>query len=98
MNLFVCVSCGREMLSDLFSHSCGGCGMGMVLAGEAPAAMNDPTDFDAGDEDFVEEMSDGDESMDGDFDSAMASAGFGMDEDYNHYDYGLADDDGRFDE
>ena len=25
--------------------------------------------------------------MDGDFDSAMASAGFGTDEDYNHYEY-----------
>lgn len=28
-----------------------------------------------------------DDSMDGDFDSAMESAGWGMDEDYNHYDY-----------
>ena len=28
------------------------------------------------------------EDMDGDFDSGMASAGFGTDEDYNHYDYG----------
>jgi hypothetical protein len=27
-----------------------------------------------------------DESMDGDFDSGMASAGFGTDEDYNYYD------------
>lgn len=27
------------------------------------------------------------ESMDGDFDSGMASAGLGTDEDYNHYDY-----------
>jgi hypothetical protein len=26
--------------------------------------------------------------LDGDFDSAMASAGLGTDEDYNHYDYG----------
>lgn len=26
-----------------------------------------------------------DESMDGDFDSGMASAGFGMDEDYGYY-------------
>jgi hypothetical protein len=26
-----------------------------------------------------------DESMDGDFDSAMASAGFGTDEDYGYY-------------
>jgi hypothetical protein len=28
---------------------------------------------------------DGDESMDGDFDSAMASAGYGTDEDYGDY-------------
>lgn len=28
------------------------------------------------------------EDMDGDFDSGMSSAGFGTDEDYNHYDYG----------
>lgn len=27
-----------------------------------------------------------DESMDGDFDSAMESAGFGFDEQYDHYD------------
>lgn len=27
------------------------------------------------------------DSVDGDFDSAMASAGFGTDEDYNHYEY-----------
>lgn len=32
-----------------------------------------------------------DESMDGDFDSAMASAGFGTDEDYGYY--GEPDDD-----
>ena len=31
------------------------------------------------------EMPDYDDSMDGDFDSAMASAGFGTDEDYGYY-------------
>jgi hypothetical protein len=31
------------------------------------------------------EESEPDESMDGDFDSAMASAGFGTDEDYGYY-------------
>lgn len=41
-------------------------------------------------EDVLEEMADSeqeyyDESMDGDFDSAMASAGFGTDEDYGYY-------------
>jgi hypothetical protein len=35
-------------------------------------------------ENYVE--SDTDDSMDGDFDSAMASAGFGTDEDYGYYD------------
>lgn len=34
-------------------------------------------------ENYVE--SDMDDSMDGDFDSAMASAGFGTDEDYGYY-------------
>ena len=33
----------------------------------------------------AEGESDYDESMDGDFDSAMASAGFGTDEDYGYY-------------
>lgn len=31
------------------------------------------------------EMPDYDDSMDGDFDSGMASAGFGTDEDYGYY-------------
>ena len=34
--------------------------------------------------DLIEEDSEYDESMDGDFDSAMASAGFGTDEDYGY--------------
>ena len=37
-------------------------------------------------EDDGEEFDDCDESMDGDFDSAMASAGYGTDEDYGGYD------------
>lgn len=36
------------------------------------------TDYDDGQYDY-------DDSMDGDFDSAMASAGFGTDEDYGYY-------------
>ena len=36
------------------------------------------------DEDFGEDYCP-DDSMDGDFDSAMQSAGFGTDEDYNYY-------------
>ena len=34
---------------------------------------------------FLDEDEDYDDGMDGDFDSAMASAGFGTDEDYNYY-------------
>ena len=40
-----------------------------------------PFGLEEGDEDF----DDFDDSMDGDFDSAMASAGFGTDEDYGYY-------------
>lgn len=38
-------------------------------------------------EQYIDELdnADYDESMDGDFDSAMASAGFGTDEDYGYY-------------
>lgn len=48
---------------------------------------DDGYDYDREDDYF----GDIDESMDGDFDSAMESAGFGTDEDYNHYDYGNED-------
>ena len=34
---------------------------------------------------YEEQNYDYDDSMDGDFDSAMASAGFGTDEDYGYY-------------
>ena len=37
------------------------------------------------DTDDLDEDSDYDDSMDGDFDSAMASAGYGTDEDYGYY-------------
>jgi len=37
------------------------------------------------DDDMEEIPGDYDESMDGDFDSAMTSAGFGTDEDYGYY-------------
>lgn len=43
-------------------------------------------DFDADYEEMMDEACDHfDESMDGDFDSGMASAGFGTDEDYGYY-------------
>ncbi len=58
-----------------------------------PAVENDDPGFgeDEGDNDDGESLEDEgkdpepDESMDGDFDSGMASAGFGMDEDYGYY-------------
>ncbi len=37
-------------------------------------------------EEFMDQMAEAyDDSMDGDFDSAMASAGYGTDEDYGYY-------------
>jgi len=37
-------------------------------------------------DDFMDQMAEAyDDSMDGDFDSAMASAGYGTDEDYGYY-------------
>lgn len=41
--------------------------------------------YDWVDEVAVEMVNQYDESMDGDFDSAMASAGYGTDEDYGYY-------------
>lgn len=45
---------------------------------------DDRFDDDRFDDEFDDEPN---EDMDGDFDSGMASAGHGMDEDYNHYEY-----------
>lgn len=42
-------------------------------------------DLDASDENNYDSMDDIDESMDGDHDSAMESAGWGTDEDYGYY-------------
>jgi hypothetical protein len=36
-------------------------------------------------ENMIDSMDDYNDSMDGDFDSAMASAGYGTDEDYGYY-------------
>lgn len=46
--------------------------------------MSNYPDVDEPNEDF-DDPYDYDDSMDGDFDSAMTSAGFGSDEDYNHW-------------
>ena len=45
--------------------------------------QNDPQDDQDGHRDDFDQ--DGDESMDGDFDTGMASAGWGCDEDYGGY-------------
>lgn len=51
---------------------------------DAQDADEDYGDYDMGDDPLI------DDDMDGDFDSAMASAGYGTDEDYG--DYGQYDD------
>ena len=63
----------QELVYDLVAHI-----PNRILAG-ALRNIADTTGFRADDED------DYDDSMDGDFDSAMASAGFGTDEDYGCY-------------
>ena len=40
-------------------------------------------------DDYEQDYDDYDDSMDGDFDSAMESAGFGTDEDYGYYGGGM---------
>lgn len=57
---------------------------------DADNSFEDDMDYDSFNE-MVEDgaddfwYDDGDESMDGDFDSAMRDAGFGTDEDYGYY-------------
>ena len=63
----------QELVYDLVAHI-----PNRILAG-ALRNIADTTGFRVDDED------DYDDSMDGDFDSAMASAGFGTDEDYGCY-------------
>jgi hypothetical protein len=55
--------------------------LAIELAAEGDTASDEYHDWLAG-EDFADGY---DESMDGDFDSAMASAGHGTDEDYGYY-------------
>jgi hypothetical protein len=71
-----CVECDSEFRSLFFADGlCNSCGS--------------PFDNDTGDDcseyDDEDYPSNLDESMDGDFDSAMTSAGFGTDEDYGYY-------------
>jgi hypothetical protein len=51
--------------------------------GDDMAEYDDDYELDDFEHDFADD--DMDESMDGDFDSGMASAGFGTDEDYGYY-------------
>ena len=67
---------------------CGCCGqqdsdMSAMDAEEARAFAMDGAGMDEDADESAD--ADGDESMDGDHDSAMASAGFGTDEDYGYY-------------
>lgn len=81
------------MVYDLIDE-CPHCEASLPVDEELEAEVN--AHFDEHDEDFGDydplddDMADIDESMDGDFDSAMASAGYGTDEDYG--DYGQYDD------
>lgn len=58
----------------------------MILAGFAPTVISDvlgiPMEWVSA---TIQSMDEIDESMDGDFDTAMASAGYGTDEDYGVY-------------
>ena len=57
-----------------------------MVEGAIDILMDDPDFRDAGDFDEPHEPDYDADSMDGDFDSAMASAGYGTDEDYGgHY-------------
>lgn len=69
----VCV-CGAKLPIDSRYSICASC-------------MRDPDDPDQWDEEFEDEEfdEDYDDSMDGDHESGLASAGFGTDEDYGYY-------------
>lgn len=83
-------------------NPCDGCGgedcvcCSVFIERQADArAERDPREDEAdfeeeydGEGDYDENDEEPREDMDGDFDSGMASAGLGTDEDYNHYDYG----------
>ena len=79
------------------SERCVGCGgedcvcCEVYLEWKSDQAYSDQTGFgEQSIEDYDEyeydDADDCDESMDGDHESGLASAGFGTDEDYNHYD------------
>lgn len=73
------IPCGHE------DYPCCGCD-NVALTGEDALDVCCPF---CGDPDCQGECDCNDDvPLDGDHDSAMASAGLGMDEDYNHYDYG----------
>jgi len=71
-----CCGCGDDVEVCDDGDICQGCG-----EPEAFCRCDEIDEYDD-DCDGDEENSDGDESMDGDHESGLASAGFGMDEDY----------------
>jgi hypothetical protein len=70
-------TCGAKLPVNNRTSICDGC--------LRQARIEDGDFDDEGWDDEDEDFDDMDESMDGDFDSGMASAGFGTDEDYGYY-------------
>src|SRR5512137_1956055 len=77
--VFPCASCGCDLPVHNRSALCDSC----LSAGDPDDDSND-IECDCGDCDVCG-TADMDESMDGDFDSGMASAGHGTDEDYGYF-------------
>ena len=64
---------------------------GVFNGGCCPYCEVDPDtheegDWDSEDDDYTPSCEDYDDSMDGDAESALSSCGWGVDEDYDHYD------------
>ena len=70
----MCVMCGEQEVTIVVNSAGSG-----YCSTECEASYNEV------DAEPFEEDCEPDESMDGDFDSGMASAGFGTDEDYGYY-------------
>jgi len=77
-----------KFYDELYEYFVTGAGRGEMPYGVIKARDGDPDQWitEYLEQEFGREFGHGDsESMDGDFDSAMASAGHGTDEDYGHY-------------
>lgn len=94
---YPCCGCGNDDLTP-GDNCCPDCGQpdcfGSCCDGDGFVPDHDDN-CDCDECRLTEGEYEGNEDMDGDFDSAMTSAGFGTDEDYNHY---ACDDGGYFDE